>query len=78
MCRINGFYIPAAIMDALEEIDAEDDGPLEPFPTVLPLDRRTLSWLNMLFATDAEAAEGIAAMVREIRRDDEAAHATRH
>lgn len=66
-------------MPQIDPIDFDDaDGPTEIVRLDLPLDRRTLSWLATLSTTDNEAGAVIAAMLREIRRDDEAAHATRH
>ena len=48
-------------------------------PLVLPLDQATLQWLTHLSGgNDTVAAEMIAAMLRDIRVDDEAAHETRH
>jgi hypothetical protein len=45
----------------------------------LPLDRETVSWLSRLSrGCDNEAAQMIASMLKDIREDDEAAHATLH
>lgn len=44
----------------------------------LPLDRDTVSWLARIARDDAQAAEMVASMIRLIRQDDEAAHATKH
>jgi hypothetical protein len=56
-----------------------DDDKIEPVSLTLPLDRDTLRWLTALArGQDGQAARIIASMLREIRLDDEAAHATKH
>lgn len=56
------------------------DERIEPVPLPpLPLDGDTLAWLTMLSGgDDRKAAEIVASMLRDIRVDDEAAHATKH
>jgi hypothetical protein len=61
------------------EISIEDDGEVEHVPLMLPLDRATLRWLcEISGGSDIIAAAKIAGMIRDIRRDDEAAHINRN
>jgi hypothetical protein len=60
-------------------MEPEDEIRREPIPLVLPLDPDTVRWLTMLSrGNDEAAAEIVASMLRDIRIDDEAAHATKH
>lgn len=59
-------------MAILETIDDE----VEVVPLALPLDRKTISWLNRMSKNDIEAAEVVASMLRAIREDDESSHRT--
>lgn len=69
--------LPESTMTIFETIEDVDD--VEIVPLALPLDRATISWLTRLSrGNDATAAEFIASIVREVREDDEAAHATKH
>lgn len=53
----------------------EDLDDVEIVPLALPLDRDTVSWLmRMTKGDDAQAAEIIASIVRQVREDDEGAH----
>lgn len=55
------------------------DDDIEFIPLQLPLDNDTREWLTALArGSDAEAARIIASMLRDIRLDDERAHATTH
>lgn len=60
------------------EIEEQDDGPTETVTLDLPLDRKTMSWLAKLAVDGGEAGAVVASMLRMIRIDDEAAHATMH
>lgn len=64
-----------AIMRAPEVPDIEDDDEVELVPLDLPLDRETMSWLAQLAnITGAAPSSIVASMLRDIRKDDEAAH----
>ncbi len=53
----------------------DDDDVIELVRAVLPLDRRTMRWLDRLQrVTGDAAADMIARMLRDIRVDDEQAH----
>ena len=69
--------MPSGMTDSHLEID--DDERREPIPLVLPLDRNTVAWLAALaHGDDANAAEIVASMLRDIRIDDEKAHIQLH
>jgi hypothetical protein len=62
-------------MRAPEVPDIEDDDEVELVPLDLPLDRETMSWLAQLAnITGAAPSSIVASMLRDIRKDDEAAH----
>lgn len=52
----------------------EDIEEVELVPLALPLDRKTIEWLNGLSDNDVEAAELIASILRDVREEDECAH----
>lgn len=62
-------------MSTPDEDEEIEHVPLPP----LPMDPGTVEWLRMISGgSDAEAARIIASMLRDIRVDDEKAHATIH
>lgn len=65
--RIRESVIPTGVM----EIDDDETGDILP----VPLDSATIRWLAFLErTTGAPAAQLVAAMIHDIRVDDEAAH----
>jgi hypothetical protein len=55
-----------------------EDEPTEVVTLDIPFDRATLSWLARMTDNDIEVAQTVADIIRIVREDDEAAHATQH
>lgn len=77
--RDSRIVYPASAMktqDQPKDDDLRDGGAIT---LTLPLDGETLAWLcGMAGGCDREAGRLIASMLKEIRVDDELAHATLH
>ena len=68
-----------ARIGTMQITDTDEDGDaVEIVPMELPLDRDTVSWLARMAKDDRQAASMIASMLKEIRRDDEAADRVLH
>jgi hypothetical protein len=82
-CQPNIRYIDSrrlmARIGTMQITDTDEDGDaVEIVPMELPLDRDTVSWLARMAKDDRQAASMIASMLKEIRRDDEAADRVLH